>query len=253
MYANIDGDYNTAIGESALYANTAGNNNTALGSVALASNSSGNLNTAVGYYAGGYITSGSNNIAIGNQAQVPISTASNQVRIGNNNITDASINIAWEISSDRRMKSDIRETDLGLDFISKLNPVSYIRINDDRQRREYGFIAQEVEELLLSVGTEKNGITSVNEKGFYGVRYNDFIAPMVKATQELNHKLQLLQIENKEQQLLIENLKQQNEQLLQADASRWNDQQQQINALEVIVREMQAYKEKDSSDEKSKD
>ena len=45
--------------------------------------------------------------------------------------------------------------DLGLDFISKLNPVLIHRINDENQKIEYGLIAQELEEVLKEVGVVK--------------------------------------------------------------------------------------------------
>lgn len=76
-------------------------------------------------------------------------------------------------------------TNLGLDFISKLRPVSYTRNNDDKQKIEYGFIAQEVEEVLKSEEVENSGILTVDDEGTYNMRYNDLLAPMVKAIQEL--------------------------------------------------------------------
>lgn len=52
------------------------------------------------------------------------------------------------MSSDRKLKYDIEKIPLGLDFIRALHPVSYIRKNDEQKRTEFGFIAQDVEELL---------------------------------------------------------------------------------------------------------
>jgi trimeric autotransporter adhesin len=46
--------------------------------------------------------------------------------------------------SDRRHKKDIKDSDLGLDFIEKLRPVTYRLTNGD-ESLSYGFIAQEVE------------------------------------------------------------------------------------------------------------
>ncbi len=69
-------------------------------------------------------------------------------------------------------------------FIKQLNPVSYTRNNDINQKTEYGFIAQELEASLNQAGVTQNGIISKDDAGMYGVRYNDLLAPMVKAIQE---------------------------------------------------------------------
>ena len=92
--------------------------------------------------------------------------------------------MAWTTTSDKRFKSDIQPSNLGLDFISKLLPVSYIRNNDESKKREYGFIAQDLEETLKTSGAADNGIISKDDKGMYSVRYNDLMAPMVKAIKE---------------------------------------------------------------------
>ena len=139
---------------------------------------------------------------------MPTPTASNQVRIGNTSITYAGIQVAWTVTSDKRWKSDIKQSNLGLDFITKLKPVSYFRNNDESKKREYGFIAQELEETLNASGAAANGIISKDDKGMYSVRYNDLMAPMVKAIQE--------------QQLLIQDLKFKIEEL-ERDASGKNE------------------------------
>ena len=136
---------------------------------------------------------GDNNIAIGAYAQVPSSSGSNQVMIGNISITYAGIQVPWTITSDKHWKSDIRDSHLGLDFISKLRPVSYYRNNDENKKIEYGFIAQELEAVLNIAGASNNGIISKNDEGMYGVRYNDLIAPMVKAIQEQQEIIKALQ------------------------------------------------------------
>jgi len=131
-------------------------------------------------------------------------------------------------SSDKRMKSDISNSKLGLDFINKLNPVSY-RFND-KNRTHYGLISQEVRDVLKSVGVNFNGektdgfagycydfieaknqkiddtgkieVEESEEKDIYSLRYSEFIAPMIKAIQELSTKVT-------EQQAEIDNLKSQ--------------------------------------------
>jgi trimeric autotransporter adhesin len=84
----------------------------------------------------------------------------------------------------------------GLDFILKLRPVSYQMKNLD-DRTNWGFIAQEVEDL---VGTQNSILTIGGDKDrTLGLRYTDFVAPLVKAVQE-----QQQEIENLKAKLLTE-------------------------------------------------
>jgi hypothetical protein len=211
LYSNTTGFYNSAFGSNSLYSNTTGSYNSAFGNVALYNstgsynsafghgslyyNTSGSYNTAIGYLAGSDITIGSNNIAIGYNAQVPTNSANNQIRLGNTNISYAGIQVAWTVTSDRRYKDNITPLGLGLGFISKLNPVSYVRKNDEKGKTEYGLIAQEVEEVLKELGIENHGMLTVTDEGMYELRYNDLIAPMIKAIQELKEENQQLRNE----------------------------------------------------------
>ena len=115
-------------------------------------------------------------------------------------------------TSDRNEKNTITDTDLGLDFISRLSPKSY-KFNTGT-RTHYGLIAQDVEEVLEDIskptadfaGFIKNqkyrtvGEEVTNDDGTivseptqeavegehtYGLRYSEFISPMIKAIQEL--------------------------------------------------------------------
>lgn len=189
LYNNTTGTANTAAGLSALFYNATGDFNTAIGSSTLTLNTTGDFNTAIG--SGALIsTTGSNNTGIGNDAQVPVAAGSNQVRIGNTAVTYAGVQVAWTITSDRRSKADIKTTGLGLDFIKTLNPVSYRRSNDESKKTEYGFIAQEVEEALNRAGATNTGIITRDDAGHYGMRYNDLLAPMVKAIQQQQELLE---------------------------------------------------------------
>ena len=107
--------------------------------------------------------------------------------MGNASITYAGIQVGWTTSSDRNLKSDITNTELGLDFINKLNPVSYYRKNDESKKIEYGFIAQEVEEILIDEGINNTGIVSKNSDGIYNLRYNDFISILSQGIKELKN------------------------------------------------------------------
>ena len=96
-------------------------------------------------------------------------------------------------TSDRNEKNNIKDTDLGLDFINKLKPVSYIWNN--KTRTHYGLIAQDVQKVLEDISKDTKDFAGFikadvseekdNSKHSYGLRYNEFIAPMIKAIQEL--------------------------------------------------------------------
>ncbi len=94
-------------------------------------------------------------------------------------------------TSDRREKKDIYNTDLGLDFINKLRPITYrwnTGVDDDVH---YGLIAQEAEKAIAEVGiSEKTSIVTHDETtDRYGVRYSELISPLIRAIQELYNKL----------------------------------------------------------------
>lgn len=193
--AGYIGQYNTAFGINTLPITT-GIYNTAVGVNALSGLGLADQNCAFGWNALSGVTTGGNNIGIGTNAQVPSATANNQVRIGNTNISYAGIQVAWSITSDRKWKANIQKTNLGLNFINQLNPVSYTRKNDEKQKTEYGFIAQELEETLTKNGATNNGIITKDDEGMLSVRYNDLIAPMVKAIQELTSENEKLKSDN---------------------------------------------------------
>jgi hypothetical protein len=178
LYSNLGGDQNTAVGGSSLVSNTTGSNNTSLGTNTLYSNITGSGNTAIGVAAD--VASGnlSNATALGYQA---VADASNHVRIGNGSVTQIGGQVAWSNLSDLRMKTNIANLDLGLDFVMALRPVSFT-LKQGNRRTDLGFIAQDVEALL---GDSYNllGIGADNARTL-SLRYTDFIAPLVKAIQE---------------------------------------------------------------------
>jgi hypothetical protein len=197
LYKNSAGIENSAFGDNALY-NCLGNWNTAIGVRSLSGVTTGSYNTGIGIDAGTTITTGSGNIVIGDNAQVPSGTGNNQVKIGYTGITYAGIQVAWTITSDINWKKYISPSGLGLGFISKLKPVSYIRTNDEKERTEYGFIAQDIEKVLKESGVENPGMITIDDAGRYELRYNDLLAPMVKAIQELKVENEIIKSENEE-------------------------------------------------------
>jgi hypothetical protein len=220
------GIYNTAVGNLALRSNSHGHHNTACGGFALYSNTTGEFNSAFGYVAGAFGSAEvSNTTALGYGCVI---TASNQVRVGNSSITSIGGYEDWTTISDARFKTDVQEKVPGLDFILKLRPVTYhmdmealasfLHTPDSLRNREgetakagilkTGFIAQEVEQAASLVGYDFSGVDKPkNENDYYGLRYAEFVVPLVKAAQEQQALIENLQRQNIELQKQIDELK----------------------------------------------
>jgi len=88
--------------------------------------------------------------------------------------------------SDARTKHEIKKGYLGMAFIRSLSSVAYRRSGGKRQH--HGLIAQDVEAVLTKMGkptSEFAGLIHDAKTDVYGLRYEEFIAPMIKAIQEL--------------------------------------------------------------------
>lgn len=208
---NHAGYHNVAIGYVALLNNTTGSDNVAVGLDCLRDNITGSNNTAVGDSAmltstvGVAVTNRSNSSALGYAAPI---NGNNEVQLGNSATTTYAYG-AVQNRSDERDKADIRDTVLGLEFIEALRPVDYKwDYRDDyvektpegeivvhpkdgskkRTRYHHGLIAQEVKEVLDAKGIDFGGYKDSKVKGgedVLSLGYEEFIAPMIKAIQEL--------------------------------------------------------------------
>jgi len=96
-------------------------------------------------------------------------------------------------TSDRNEKNTIVESDLGLDFVNKLKPVSY-KWNKDDGKTHYGLIAQDVEETLSTEGKTDKDFAGLDipKEGSMGLAYTELISPLIKAVQELTTEVQTL-------------------------------------------------------------
>ena len=221
---NTNGDFNTAIGQSALDNNLTGGYNIAVGYAAMNLNSTGIRNTVLGTLADVAVGNLTNATAIGYAALV---SGSNRVRIGNTAIVSIGGQVGWTTFSDGRYKEDVREDVPGLAFINRLRPVSYTvnvkGLNDFYRKAtgsgksgmeqseeaenkiiHNGFVAQEVELAAKELNFEFSGVDKPETKeGLYGLRYDNFISPMVKAMQELSEKNDELQSQINELKALI--------------------------------------------------
>jgi hypothetical protein len=211
------GNNNTAFGSYSLATNTFGDGNTGVGTAALYGNYYGHYNSALGVSAG--TTNFNYTTAVGCYANT---TASNQVRIGSVGLmgtdpTSIGGKVDWSTLSDGRVKKNIKTNVPGLDFINKLKPVTYNIDNNainkvvqrpvikDRDGKEIkfadelaadkanaavvytGFVAQDVEKAAKELNYDFSGVDAAkNDKDLYGLRYAEFVVPLVKAVQELS-------------------------------------------------------------------
>jgi hypothetical protein len=218
LYNNTTGINNSAEGVAALFGNTSGGGNTAVGANALQNNQTGNNNTALGAVAGTTSANLNYTTAIGTGAAA---SASNQVRIGSvGSVGDPNSiggKVGWSTLSDGRAKKNIKENVPGLVFINKLKPITYnidadainkivqipvIKNNEGKIIKPSadnlaaakaneaivytGFVAQDVEKAAKSLNYDFSGVDAAkNDKDLYGLRYSDFVVPLVKAVQEL--------------------------------------------------------------------
>src|SRR6266496_735544 len=240
LYRNTEGAYNTANGYTALTVNTTGNFNSALGYASLNQNTTGFNNTALGSEADVSKNNLFNATAIGYGAIVD---ESNKVRIGDGSVKSIGGAVDWTKLSDGRYKKNIKENVAGLAFINSLRPITYTvniqglneyynkgrkqllsdsvsaneeavnaemkKAEDEASKIVYnGFIAQEVEETAKKLNYEFSGVDKPQSKdGVYGLRYAEFVVPLVKAVQELSKMNDALQKQNDEQQKEIDELK----------------------------------------------
>ncbi len=215
LYSDTIGYANTADGEEALYHNTTGAYNTAQGRFAGSNNETGNNNTYIGYSTGANANNYTGSTAIGESSVI---TATEQMRFGNVSITSIGGYANWTNISDGRVKKNIKQNVPGLIFINKLQPITYnldldaadkiiqkpqIKDKDGepvqsptddvaaRKAKEQivytGFIAQDVEKAAKSLNYDFSGVDAAkNDKDLYGLRYSDFVVPLVKGEQELS-------------------------------------------------------------------
>ena len=245
LYKNYYGNYNVGLGVYALYTNiNHASQNTAVGAYSLLTTTQSDGNTALGYNAGHNYDNGYYNCFIGSETDADgpdyyntialghgtLVTAPNMMRVGNGATTSIGGPVGWSVVSDGRVKKNIRENVPGLAFIKKLRPISYTidvaamdRIQQARTLRlppdaiktkesiiYTGFIAQEVEQAAQSLNYDFSGVDAArNNKDLYSLRYADFVAPLVKAVQELAARNGRLKKTNDE-------LVRQKEQVLQA-------------------------------------
>lgn len=256
LYNSREPLYSIALGYQAMYQSRKAYHNVALGYKTLYNDTGWGYNIGIGEAAGFYILTGEGNTSVGaktyNTLQATYNnttalgyqasaTNSNRIILGNTSVTGIYAQVTSISSiSDGRVKENVTETVPGLDFITRLRPVSYnlnIRkqnqlIYDSAQNsaewkekydiekiRFHGLIAQEVEKVIEENGFEFSGLEKpTGNDPLYHIRYGDLVIPLVRAVQE--------------QQTLIERQQQEIKKL-----------QQQMGEIDAIRKDLQELKE----------
>jgi len=203
-------------------------NNVIVGANAGTALTTGSQNTVIGRAAGDVLTTGDNNVIIGNNAdpsansgdnQVIVGegttgTADNQVRLGNSSISSFHCQTSLTVDSDERIKTEVTTSQLGLDFVNALRPVTYKKIHPadwpeeirdarfsgdepaergefDSDAIQHGLIAQEVQAALGALPEGFSGHV-IEPSGKQGIQYERLVMPLIKSVQTLSSQIETL-------------------------------------------------------------
>ena len=194
---NTTGYDNTAVGVNSLFHNTTGFQNTAVGHHSL-ENNNGNYNTALGFNAGSTITSGANLTCIGIDAAPTSGTAVDQITLGNGFVQSLRCNVTTITAlSDARDKKNIKELNLGIDFLMKIKPRLFNwdkrewyadNKSDGSKMKEEptaGFIAQELDEVQTTENAEWLNLVLKDNPEKLEATPGNLLPIIVKAIQDL--------------------------------------------------------------------
>jgi hypothetical protein len=205
------GSCNIGIGFRSLYQAT-GNNNVALGYTSGYELTTGACNIFIGCDAGRNLTTENYIIAIGDRSETS-TKSSCHTAWGNINTNYNGIASKWTNISDCRDKTNIEDLDekLGLDFIRSLDTVSFNWDNRESYvqkcgfeygqkdgtlsspKKSYGFIAQQMKEVLDNLDTNFDALKYNEDKDAYRITYAHMIAPLVKAIQQTIQRIETLE------------------------------------------------------------
>jgi len=209
--AKTTGVNNTCVGASAGNSvQGAGHSNTFVGSAAGDSITTGNTNTFVGFNVDSNSATRVGTVIIGHGITQTVDS-DNVVEIGNgtNSMTYDLDGGDITVTSDERTKKNIQDTQLGLEFINRLRPVTY----ETKPSAEYpeafevpadqrsnissgkvwdGLIAQEVKQTMDDLGVNFSG-WSENRLTKQQLQYGKFVGPLIKAIQELTERVKELE------------------------------------------------------------
>ena len=144
--------------------------------------------------------------------------SANDIAVGNTSVDEIEGQVSFGTYSDKRIKQNIEDGDLGLDFINLLKPRKYNKVNPakypnsiknpndgaDKNGNEFewtdaqsnkvwdGLIAQEVKEAMDVCKTSYSGWRE-KKNSKQVLEYESLVVPLIKAVQELTAKVEALE------------------------------------------------------------
>ena len=189
----IDVGFSTvAVGSNALRSVVSSGYNVGVGEYA-GRDTTGQQNTLIGYYAGYTLAAGDNNTIIGYNAVPSSTTASNEITLGNSSIATLRCQVTTITAlSDARDKKDVQDIPLGVSFVQRLRPVSFVWNTRDGGKvnvPEFGFIAQELRQAQADHGVTLPGLVHDINPERLEAAPGTLIPVLVKAVQELQAQI----------------------------------------------------------------
>jgi hypothetical protein len=192
-YSNVTSGntYSTAVGFQAAKGGSGAinYNDVSVGAFALLNITSGNSNVAIGYSCGSNLTTGGSNTYVGTNAQPSSAGVSNEVILGGltgkgastayiagaSGVYNQGNTTAWQTTSDRRLKKNIVDNNIGLEKITAIQVRNFeyrteAEVTDlpahsviKKDGVQLGVIAQELQAVLPECVTEQStGVLSVD-------------------------------------------------------------------------------------------
>jgi hypothetical protein len=204
--------YNVSIGIRAGYYITSGDENVSIGTRAndsvnvsdtviigtdAGSNGAADGAIYIGHTAAnksGAYGSGVDSIVIGHLAAASNSSAANEVTIspdqGTTNARFSASATAWTFSSDARLKENVENLELGLDFIDQIQPRTFDWKKSGKKGS--GFIAQELLEVVENNNAGYTNIVNTDDAECYTVAQAALVPILVNAIKELKAEIDIL-------------------------------------------------------------
>ena len=222
--STFTGSDNVFIGNSAATRAGAADSNVCIGKHSADQLTTGDDNTFVGYDSGDTVTTGFQNTCIGGRADASATianatsigynvtvTQTNNVFIGNSSVSAIKGQVAFSTYSDERIKREIEDSDLGLEFIKDLKPRKYKRVAPKDYPEEFldknkndlsnpdevvdGLIAQEVKQTMDKLGVSFSGWDEDENTTKQSLEYATFVPALIKSIQELSSQVDELKTE----------------------------------------------------------
>ena len=116
----------------------------------------------------------------------------NASEIGSIRVNNSNNNVAFNISSDYRLKEDLKEFK-ALETICKIKVYNYTWKDDPSGFRDQGILAHELDELIpQAVSGEKDAIDKDNKILAQGIDYSKIVPHLVQSIQELKAEIEIL-------------------------------------------------------------